>query len=121
MSVKVEFESLDQMILVLGEHKLDAEKFRTELDATEDRLYSAQDKVHTLEQEIKLLRSGPLPALPAVPTSATVCFGIRELILAVRNNNKIGQIKAARVLAGLGLKDAKDLVESVDQIPSGPY
>jgi ribosomal protein L7/L12 len=48
---------------------------------------------------------------------------IREMLNCVQSNNRIGIIKAVRTLTGLGLKEAKDLVEDAlgpwDRAPNG--
>lgn len=51
-----------------------------------------------------------IDAPAADPNRAQLC---KELMVAVRDNAKIPAIKAVRSLTGYGLKESKDLVESV--------
>jgi large subunit ribosomal protein L7/L12 len=54
------------------------------------------------------VRAAPAPAAPA-PASASARY---DLVLTSFNNNKIGVIKAVREISGLGLKEAKELVDN---------
>lgn len=104
MSVKVEFDSLDEMVRVLGE----SHKLRATLAMTEDRLYDAQEEIRRL-----CIPPAPVPNLADRISLESQRLAIKDMINGARSQNKIQMIKGARTLTGLGLKDAKDLVESV--------
>ncbi|KYF56678.1 50S ribosomal protein L7/L12 [Sorangium sp. So ce315] len=53
--------------------------------------------------------AGPGPAAPAEKAPEQTEF---DVVLANAGSNKIGVIKAIREITGLGLKEAKDLVEA---------
>lgn len=104
MSVKVEFDDLSEMIRVLGE----ADKLRNDLRNMSDRLYDAQEEVRRL----RLDATNSMPAPSAFPSVETKRESIKELIVGCQGDQKIAMIKATRLLTGLGLKEAKDLVEA---------
>ena len=92
------------------------------------------DKVRDLEEQvcghqrtIKDLESAPIRVTPVQEGATMIDTAhvlwttgqtfqlqghITGLISAVRSNQKIAAIKQARAMTGLGLKDAKDLVDS---------
>lgn len=57
-----------------------------------------------------VVQGGGGPATPAAPVEAQTEF---DVILESFGENKIGVIKVVRAATGLGLKEAKDLVEGV--------
>ena len=64
-----------------------------------------------------VMMAGPAAAGPAAPVEAQTEF---DVVLEAFGENKIGVIKVVRAATGLGLKEAKDLVEGVpSKIKSG--
>lgn len=53
--------------------------------------------------------AAPVAAAAAAPAEAKDAF---DVVLAAAGDNKVGVIKAVRAVTTLGLKEAKDLVES---------
>lgn len=56
-----------------------------------------------------VMAAGPGPAAAAAPAAEKTEF---DVVLAAFGENKIGVIKVVRAATGLGLKEAKDLVEA---------
>ena len=64
-----------------------------------------------------VMMAGPASAGPAAPAEVQTEF---DVVLEAFGENKIGVIKVVRAATGLGLKEAKDLVEGVpSKIKSG--
>lgn len=57
--------------------------------------------------------TGILPVSPFAPTPQGLENAVRDLLTQCKPNNKITLIKATRAILGIGLKEAKDLVEGV--------
>ena len=70
--------------------------------------------VKTLEEKWGVSAAAPVAAAAAAPVAAAVVEEKTEfdVILVDMGANKIGVIKEVRAITGLGLKDAKDLVEA---------
>lgn len=86
---------------------IDAVKSMTVLDLSK--------LVKALEQELGVTAAAPMMA--AAPVAAAAAAPAEEktefdVILASVGDNKIGVIKEVRAITGLGLKEAKDLVEA---------
>ncbi len=71
--------------------------------------------VKALEQRLGVTAAAPMAAMPAAVAGAAAPAAEEktefDVILASFGDNKINVIKEVRVITGLGLKDAKDLVE----------
>jgi len=71
--------------------------------------------VKALEQRLGVTAAAPV-AVAAAPVAAAAAPAAEEqteftVILAAFGDNKVGVIKEVRAITGLGLKEAKDLVE----------
>ena len=64
--------------------------------------------VKTLEERLGVSAAAPVAVAAAAPAEEKTEF---DVILASFGDNKIGVIKEVRAITGLGLKEAKDLVE----------
>lgn len=75
------------------------------------------EMIKTLEEKWGVSAAAPVAAVAAAPGAAPAAGGAAEaqteftVILADGGANKINVIKEVRALTGLGLKEAKDLVE----------
>ena len=70
------------------------------------------DLVKAVEEEFGVSAAAPVGvAVAAAPAAAVEEKTEFDVILASFGSNKLGVIKVVRELTGLGLKDAKDLVE----------
>ena len=70
------------------------------------------DLVKAVEEEFGVSAAAPVGvAVAAAPVAAAEEKTEFDVILASFGSNKLGVIKVVRELPGLGLKDAKDLVE----------
>jgi ribosomal protein L7/L12 len=100
MSITVTFEGdSDDIALLVEIH----DKLVRKAEASEQRMYQ-------VEGELKELKGTRVPSVdPQLPSASR--GWITELIRSVQSSNKIGAIKAVRAMTGLGLKEAKDLVE----------
>ena len=68
--------------------------------------------VKTFEEEFGVSAAAPAAAAPAAPAAAAEEEKTEfDVVLADIGGNKISVIKAVRDLTGLGLKEAKELVE----------
>jgi large subunit ribosomal protein L7/L12 len=84
-------------------------------------LLEARDLVKTLEEKLGIKAAAPM-AMAAIPTAGAVAGAEAapaeekaefDVILTGFGDKKIQVIKVVRELTGLGLKEAKDLVEGV--------
>ncbi len=71
------------------------------------------DLVKAVEEEFGVSAAAPVGVVAAAGAGAPAAEGKTEfdVILASFGSNKLGVIKAVREITGLGLKDAKDMVE----------
>ena len=71
------------------------------------------DLVKAVEEEFGVSAAAPVGVVAAAGAAAPAAEEKTEfdVILASFGSNKLGVIKAVREITGLGLKDAKDLVE----------
>ena len=71
------------------------------------------DLVKAVEEEFGVSAAAPVGVVAAAGAAAPAAEEKTEfdVILAAFGSNKLGVIKVVRELTGLGLKDAKDLVE----------
>ena len=71
--------------------------------------------VKTLEERLGVSAAAPVAVAAAAPAAAAAAPAEEktefDVILASFGDNKIGVIKEVRAITGLGLKEAKDLVE----------
>ena len=71
--------------------------------------------VKALEQRLGVTAAAPAAAAAAAPAGAAAAPAEEktefDVVLIDGGSNKIGAIKEVRAITGLGLKDAKDLVE----------
>ena len=71
--------------------------------------------VKALEQRLGVTAAAPAAAAAAAPAGAAAAPAEEktefDVVLLDGGSNKIGAIKEVRAITGLGLKDAKDLVE----------
>ena len=71
--------------------------------------------VKALEEKWGVSAAAPVAAVAAAPVAAAAAVEEKtefDVILTDFGANKIGVIKEVRAITGLGLKDAKDLVEA---------
>jgi large subunit ribosomal protein L7/L12 len=74
--------------------------------------------IKELEEEWGVSAAAPVAAAPAAGGGAAAAAAVEEktefnVIMTAFGENKVGVIKAIRSITGLGLKEAKDLVEGV--------
>lgn len=75
-------------------------------------LLEVNDLVKTLEEKWGVSAAAPVAVAAAAPAAAAAAEKTEfDVILADAGANKINVIKVVRELTGLGLKDAKDLVD----------
>ena len=72
-----------------------------------------RDLVKAVEEEFGVSAAAPVGVVAAAGAAAPAAEEKTEfdVVLASFGSNKLGVIKAVREITGLGLKDAKDLVE----------
>ena len=71
------------------------------------------DLVKAIEEKFDVTANAPVMVAAAGPAAATAEKDEFDVVLESNGTNKINVIKAVRELTGLGLKEAKDLVDSV--------
>lgn len=80
-------------------------------------LLEVMDLVKAAEEKFGVTAAAPVmmagPAAAAAPVEEQTEFNV---ILAEAGANKVNAIKAIRTITGLGLKEAKDLVESAPAV-----
>jgi large subunit ribosomal protein L7/L12 len=74
-------------------------------------LLEVNDLVKTLEEKWGVSAAAPVAMAAAAPAAAAVEKTEFDVILTNCGENKINVIKVVREITGLGLKDAKDLVD----------
>ena len=81
-------------------------------------LMEVMDLVKAIEEKFGVSAAAPVavaagPAAAAGPAEEQTEFNV---VLASAGSNKVGAIKAVRAITGLGLKEAKDMVESAPAV-----
>lgn len=82
---------------------------------TTEQYAALQDNIHRVRQQLDRIEEKlPKPAEPETPSWVrtdhdTAC----DVFYAIKDRKKIEAIKALRTLTGLGLKEAKDLIEII--------
>jgi len=74
-------------------------------------LLEVNDLVKTLEEKWGVSAAAPVAVAAAAPAAAAAEKTEFDVVLTDAGANKINVIKVVRELTGLGLKDAKDLVD----------
>ncbi|HBC75051.1 MAG TPA: 50S ribosomal protein L7/L12, partial [Candidatus Wallbacteria bacterium] len=74
-------------------------------------LLEVNDLVKTLEDKWGVSAAAPVAVAAAAPAAAVAEKTEFDVVLTDSGANKINVIKVVRELTGLGLKDAKDLVD----------
>ena len=74
-------------------------------------ILEAAELVKALEEKWGVSAAAPVAAAAAAPVAAAEEKTEFDVILVDAGSNKIGTIKEVRAITGLGLKEAKDLVE----------
>lgn len=74
-------------------------------------LLEVNDLVKTLEEKWGVSAAAPVAMAAAAPAAAAIEKTEFDVILTDCGANKINVIKVVREITGLGLKDAKDLVD----------
>jgi len=69
-----------------------------------------------LEEKWGVSATAPMMQMVATPTEATVEQTEFDVVLVAIGDKKIEVIKEIRAITGLGLKEAKDLVEGAPQV-----
>ncbi len=117
--VKLEFESLDDLVRHLARAEIAEAETREigyRLEDEKARNSTLHQRIRDLEIEAKAMQLSHASSIEHArpePTLFARKESVKGLIQAVQGNQKIGAIKEARLLTGLGLKEAKDLVEEV--------
>ena len=79
-------------------------------------LLEASKLVKTLEEKLGVSAAAPVAVAPVAQTANTAAPAEEktefDVILASFGENKVAVIKEVRAITGLGLKEAKDLVEA---------
>ena len=79
-------------------------------------LIEASKLVKTLEEKLGVSAAAPVAVAAAAPAAAAAAPAEEktefDVILASFGENKVAVIKEVRAITGLGLKEAKDLVEA---------
>lgn len=106
-SVKIvcSFYDLQEAVRALAGGELEASHLRGRLEEKERLIEELRSSLHESRQEVLALKKAP-------PMPPNYIPHIEGIIRAVSTSNKIGAIKEVRSLLGLGLKEAKDLVEA---------
>ena len=93
----------------------DKDAFLTALDSM--TVLELNDLVKAIEEKFGVTAAAPV-MVAAGPAAAAVVEEQTEfnVILADAGANKVNAIKAVRAITGLGLKEAKDLVESAPAV-----
>jgi len=78
------------------------------------KLSEVKGLISTLEEELGVEASAPIAMAAAAPAAEAAAEQTEfDMVMTSFGEKKIGVIKAIRALTGLGLKEAKALVESV--------
>ena len=81
-------------------------------------LMEVMDLVKAIEEKFGVSAAAPvmMAAGPAAGAAAAEEQTECNVVLASAGSNKVGAIKAVRAITGLGLKEAKDMVESAPAV-----
>ncbi|HPF74895.1 MAG: 50S ribosomal protein L7/L12 [Lysobacteraceae bacterium] len=81
-------------------------------------LMEVMDLVKAIEEKFGVSAAAPvmMAAGPAAGAAAAEEQTEFNVVLASAGSNKVGAIKAVRAITGLGLKEAKDMVESAPAV-----
>jgi large subunit ribosomal protein L7/L12 len=81
-------------------------------------LLEVMELVHAMEEKIGVSAAAPVAAAagPAVAAAAAEEQTEFNVVLAAMGEKKVEVIKVVRSITGLGLKEAKDLVEGAPQV-----
>ena len=106
MAVKIvcDFYDLQEAVRALAGGEMEASHLRGRIEELDRNLSKKDEEIHSLKMELRAANT-PRPNPSYAPL-------IEGLIRAVSSGQKIGAIKEVRTLLGLGLKEAKDLVEA---------
>ncbi len=92
------------------------EKFKSIVETVEKMsVLDLSELVKVLEEKFGVSASAPMMAVSAAPGAAAAPAEEQTaftVMLTEAGGNKIGVIKAVREITGLGLKDAKDVVDA---------
>lgn len=73
--------------------------------------------ISDMEEKFGVSAAAPVAAAAAAPAAGGAAAAVEQteftVIMTAFGDNKVGVIKAIRTITGLGLKEAKDLVEGV--------
>lgn len=96
------------------------EKFKSLVETVEKMsVLDLAELVKVLEEKFGVSASAPMMAVSAAPGAAAAPAEEKTAFtveLTETGGNKIGVIKAVREITGLGLKDAKDLVDAAPKV-----
>jgi len=84
-------------------------------------LIEVMELVHAMEEKFGVSAAAPVAAVAAGPAAAAGGAAAEEqtefnVVLAAAGEKKIEVIKVVRAITGLGLKEAKDMVEGAPQV-----
>ena len=84
----------------------------------EKSLIEVMELVHAMEEKFGVSAAAPVAAAagPAVAAAAAEEQTEFNVVLAAMGEKKVEVIKVVRAISGLGLKEAKDLVEGAPQV-----
>lgn len=93
------------------------EKFKSLVETIEKlSVLDLAELVKILEEKFGVSAAAPMMAVAAAPAAAVEEKTAFNVELTETGANKIGVIKAVREITGLGLKDAKDLVDAAPKV-----
>jgi hypothetical protein len=111
MRVNFEFDSADEFTSIFSAPARELAESRTHAEKGWDKFYAEENKRYELERQINELKA-KLPPIGVPNYSGTMNEKeVRALLVATHAGQKIQAIKLVRTMLGLGLKEAKDLVE----------
>lgn len=93
---------------------LDVEKIITELEGA--TILELADLVHAIEEKFDVSAAAPVAAAGAAAGGAAEAKDSFDVELAAAGDKKVGVIKVVREITGLGLKEAKDMVDSAPTV-----
>jgi ribosomal protein L7/L12 len=107
MAVKIvcDFYDLQEAVRALAGGEMEASHLRGRMEEKDRTIEDLRSQIHGLKMEMKAAATSP-------SSNPFVREHVEGLIRAVSTGQKIGAIKEVRSMLGLGLKEAKDLVEA---------